>query len=138
MTRFYIEDIRRGQESNGMACGPVSGVIIAEAKIKTREETYYICLTDVDGIPIFFKTKDSTFDRQLSLEEDDDEFVEMMNNCFIDTGEYEEILEKRDDEMFPLYKFLTYIVNRASEEELKLFKGKYLDEVDIPESCFIY
>ena len=68
---------------------------------------------------------------------DNEEFIKLMNDCFIETGEYDELFaNRRDDEMFPIYRFLTYVVREATDEEIESYKGKYLDEIDISEPEF--
>ena len=137
MARYFIEKVKCGIGEGGMACGPVSGPIVAEVKVREENgEIFYLSLAEVDGCPNFFKTEESTYNMQV-FEEMTEEDADRLNEDYIPVGLYEEIfqLTEEDDEMFPLYRYLIYIV-RADWDECKRFQketeGKYMDEVEIP------
>lgn len=140
MARFYIEDIKCGLGAGGMSCGPVSGPVVAEAKVKDdNNEIFYLSLAEVDGFPNFFQTAESTYDMQVSQEMTDED-IDYLNDNYVDSdveGDYNNLFEmtEEDEELLPLLKYLTYIV-RADWDECKRFqeetKGKYVDEIEIP------
>ena len=137
MARYFIESVQYGEDAGGIACGPVSGALIAEAKILSDTgEVFFMSLADVMGIPNFIKSPVSTFDLQIRCEPNDEE-IEQLLSWNVDTGEYYEIFENRDPEWFQLYRYLIYIIS-AGEDSRKTFmsetSGRYLDEIDIPVS----
>ena len=134
MNRYYIEDIKCDIGVGGIACGPVAGPVIAEAKVKSDDEEFYMSLAEVDGIPNFFKTKESTYEMQLNQEMTDEE-VEVLQENYIKTEDYEEILSNKDSEWYSLFRYLIYIVRSdwdECERFLKETSGKYLDEIEVP------
>ena len=138
MARFFIEDIKCGLGEGGMACGPVSGPVVAEAKVKDdKGEVFYLSLAEVDGFPNFFQTEKSTYEMQVSQNMTDEDVSYLNDNYISVDGDYDNLFEmtEEDEELLPLLKYLTYIV-RADWDECKEFqektKGKYLDEFEIP------
>lgn len=135
MSRYYIEAIKYGEADGGIACGPVGGAIVAEVKIRIENgEVFYLSLADACGFPNFFKTLESTFEQQLQMDED---IISVLEDAFIETGDYEEIFEKKDSEWFELYRYLIFFVSESEEackEIEKLSVGKYIDEIEIPAS----
>ena len=137
MARYFIESVKCGVGEGGMACGPVSGPIVAEAKVRTDNgDEFYMSLAEVEGIPNFFKSPRSTYELQVE-EEMDDEELEEFQSYFVETGDYAEIFEDPDPEWFQLYRYLIYIV-RADWDDCEKFQeetaGKWLDEIDVPAS----
>ena len=127
MARYFIEDVNCGVTEGGMACGPVDGSVIAEVKVKTdANETFYISLAEVIGVPNFFKTDRSTFNEQM---QDDlpEELVEYLNSHLMGFIDYVDIYGNPDMEYRDLLRYISYIV-RSSWEECKPFmeatKGK--------------
>ena len=136
MTRYFIESAKYGVGEGGFACGPVEGPVVAEVKVKTENEEFYMTLAEIYGIPNFYKSNESVYDFLVDPDIDEEK-IEVVNKNFIETGDYDEIFEKRDDEWFELYRYLIYVV-RADYEEcdefIKVTTGKYIDEMDIPNS----
>lgn len=139
MAKYLIEEVKLDQGKGGMACGPVSGPVIGEVKVKgTDEKEFYLSLAEVDGLANFYKTERSTIKDQLN---DDwtDEFLHYMNDHFLDdVGDYYDLFEKcREDELYEVYRYLIYLV-RSEEKDVQPFikksVGKYADEIDIPVS----
>lgn len=135
MKRYYIESVKSGIGEGGMACGPVSGPVVAEAKIKTDlGEVFYLSLAEVMGIPNFYKTEKSIYD---ILVNEDDDAIEAIQEKFVDTGDYNDIFKKQDEEWYQLYRFLIFIV-RVDWEEFEKYNDakvdKYIDEMYIPAS----
>ena len=90
----------------------------------------------MDGIPNWFKTDRSTIDEQLS-DEDEDDLYDYLNDNYVDVGEYEDVFEDTEAELYQAYRYLIYLV-RCEREQEELFIqstfGKYLDEMEIPMS----
>ena len=86
MARYFIEDVKCGVTEGGFACGPVPGDVIAEVKVKTdTDETFYVSLAEVTGIPNFFKTERSTYDEQMQTNISD-KLVEYLNANLMGNG----------------------------------------------------
>lgn len=138
MARYFIESVKCGVGEGGSACGPMDGPVVAEVKVKSDEnEEFYMSLAEVDGIPNFAKTAESTYDNQVNMDFDD-EAIEAFQKCQIDGIEdYYGIFDDKDSEWYQLYRYLIYIV-RADWKECEKFqkktKGKWLDEIEIPAS----
>ena len=133
MARYLIKGVKCGESEGGIACGPVGGSIIAEAEINTDAgEEFFLSLVEACGFPNFLKTEKSEFDRLIAENPEDDDFF---NSCLIRSSEYADIFDDPEDEFFPIYKYLTYIV-RTNRDEVEDFVnktiGKYLDTVTIP------
>ena len=137
MARYFIEEVKCDIGVGGMACGPVAGPIVAEAKVREDNgESFYLSLAEVDGCPNFFKTEESTYDMQVSMDMTEED-ADRLNEDYLPLGLYENLLElsEEEDEMYPLYRYLMYII-RADCGECERFQketeGKYLDEFEIP------
>lgn len=107
MARFFIESVRAGISDGGVSCGPMGGAVIAEAKVidkAAESRVFYLALAEVEGLPNVYQAEHSLF-RALVLE---DESVDV-NPYYVDMGEYEDIFENRDEELFPILLFLIHI-----------------------------
>ena len=140
MTRYYIESAKYGVGEGGFACGPVDGPVVAEIKVKTDNEEFYMSLAEVYGIPNFYKSNESVYNFLMNPELDE-EAIENVNQYFIEIGDYDEIFERKEDKWFELYRYLIYVV-RADYGECEQFidstKNNYIDDIDIPFSDIEY
>lgn len=143
MKKLFVEDVKVGVSRGGMACGPVSGSVVAEVCIRDLEEetVKYYSLTEVEGIPNFFETDVSTYDQQIE-EVDDEEFWDMLSEHtasdftdYVDVYANQEEMELHDPDHLLIWKYLIYMV-RADEggvEQLKAKSvGKCLGDFEIP------
>ena len=132
--RFYIESAKCGTGDEELYWGPMEIPTVAEVKIKTEcGEIFYMSLAEVVGLPNVYKTEKSVFDMQCKPDITDAE-IDYLNRHFIETGEYDEMLENKNHEWYPIFKYLTYLVQECgdeSEEFIKNTTGKYLDEIHI-------
>lgn len=144
MKKFQIEDVKVGVSKSGLACGPVSGSVVAEVCVRDTEEgtVKYHSLAEVDGTVNFFETDISTYDRQIANDPDDEEFWNMLNEHntegFTDYYEFFDSLEEKglyDEARQLIQKYLVYLV-RAEWEEVDQMKaasiGKCFGEFEIP------
>ena len=144
MRKFLVEDVKVGIPKGGIACGPVSGSVIAEVCLRDMEEgtVKYYSLAEVEGIPNFIETEVSTFDRQIEDDPDDEEFWNMLSKCCVEgIGDYRDVFDKQeemkhhDPERLMIWKYLIYIV-RTDWEEIDQIKemsiGKCLGDLEIP------
>ena len=137
MARYRVMEAKCGVGAGGMACGPVAGPVVGGIKLADEDgDGFYLCLAEVDGIPNWFKTDRSTIDEQLS-DEDEDNLYDYLNDNCVDVGEYEDVFEDTEAELYQAYRYLIYLV-RCEREQEELFiqstVGKYLDEMEIPMS----
>ena len=136
MARYRVLDAKCGVGAGGMACGPVGGPVIGEVKLADESgEEFYLCLAEVDGIPNWFKTDRSTIDEQ--IEETSEEIFEYLNDHYIDIGEYVDVFDDPEAELFQAYRYLIYLVRCERDQEepfIQATVGKYLDEMEIPMS----
>lgn len=122
-----------GEESFDMGFASVIG----ELKVEDKEgNIIYYTSDEFNGKPEFLKTKKSVLKMLADNDPDDEEKIqELLDNPINDVFEYEELLSKKEDPLYLVYKYLTYIV-RADIKDVKKFiketKGKYLDEIIIP------
>lgn len=143
MKRFFIEEVKCGVSEGGMACGPMSGSVVATVKYRDNEnESKWIYLVEVDGITNYFLVDEDFFDK---LIEEDDKTIEMMNDGAIrefngislGDGDYDfdSLRENKDNPAVPLIRYIIGLVRCETEEIdglVAIAKGKYIDEVEIP------
>ena len=137
MARYRVLEAKCGVGRGGITCGPVGGPVVAEIKLAVESGgEFYLCLAEVDGIPNWFKTDRSTIDEQLS-DEAEDELYDYLNDNYADIGEYEEVFDDKDAELYQACRYLIYLVRCERDQEepfIRTTVGKYLDEMEIPMS----
>lgn len=146
MGRYMVNDVKCGVADGGVACGPVSGAVNVSVNISDGEKNYWISSAEFEGIPNFYITDDDIFDGLMNPFEND-EFIEFMNESFVDEfegislGEYQDIFESiKENSGNPAVALIRYMIllTRCSMEELDAFlnmaKGKYIDDLEIPAS----
>ena len=142
MNHYKILSARYTVADGGMACGPVSGAVIAEAAFEKPEgEVFFLTCVESMGIPTFVMTEKSVFDRIVSAEEsgnEDDDLSDVLDGHTIDVGEYPDIFEDKDPKYYDMLRYIIFIVGNDCDEVdafIKETTGKYLDEIDIPVSA---
>jgi len=136
MKDYRISNVKT-DEGNGIACGPIAGPSLAELKATSGDESFYLLLADVDGIPNFYKTPESCLDKAMAEEEDSEFWDRMNSDWFIETGDYDKIFATKDPEFFELYRYLIYLVREFPTVAAKFIEeteGKLLSEITIPKS----
>lgn len=141
MKKFLVEDISVGASKGGIACGPVSGLVIAEICLKDTENgtISYHALTEVGGTLSFTNSSTSTFDIQVREDYEDKASWATVESSYAggysDYDEFYEDLTTCDEEHQLIWKLLAYLV-RADWDEIAEMKanntGKSLDEIEIP------
>ena len=135
MKRFFIEEAKYGIGNGGVACGPVELPVVGEVKIKVNDEIIFYTLVEVCGLPNFYKTDESYFEKHIKMDIDDDD-IEEISNHFVETGDYDEIEKNKDQEWYDIYRYLVYIVRsdyETCDQFIEETKGKYIDEISIPD-----
>ena len=96
MKRYFIEEAKCGLTDGGFACGPISGNPVVTIKFKDDDETKWLSLVEVEGIPNCFLTYEDIHEKLL-LEDFDDEFTDYLDQHSvgdfngISFGEYTDI-----------------------------------------------
>lgn len=120
--------------------GPDPSILVAEVELMpqtAKGKPVFYTLSEVDGMPAFYKTKESVFDRFMDPTEND--FSDIVNNHTLYEGEsYADFFENHKGiECYEGLRYLIYIM-RADWDTTKAFikktKGKLLSEIEIPKS----
>ena len=120
--------------------GPDPSLLFAEVELMpqtAKGKPVFYTLSEAEGMPAFYKTKESVFDRFMDPNEND--FSDIVNNHTLYEGEsYADFFENhRDIECYEGLRYLIYIM-RADWDTTKAFikktKGKLLNEIEIPKS----
>ena len=143
MKKLFVEDVKVGVSKGGMACGPISGSTVAEVCVRDQKEgtVKYYSLAEVEGIPHFFETDVSTYDRQIE-EVDDEGFWDMLSEHAVsDFSDYVDFFASQDEmehnalDRLLIRKYLIYMV-RAGWDDIEHLKtksiGKCLGDFAIP------
>ena len=137
MKRYRVLEAKCGVGEGGFACGPVAGPVIAEIKLSDENNSdFYLSLVEVDGIANWFRTDRSTIDELLS-EDNDESIFDYLNDNNLPLGEYGEVLDEKEDELYQAYRYLIYLVRCEMDEAepfIQATVGKYLDEIEVPMS----
>lgn len=128
MAKHLIEDIKVGVSRGGMACGPVSGCVVTEMKLRDPgdDSVRFYGITEVEGIENYLKSEESIYDIQIEDDSTDEAgwkkvYAAEVQDC---------------DEEDPVWKLLYFFV-RADWDAVEDMKskciGKCLEDIDIPE-----
>lgn len=133
--KIVSADYRIGDTGFAMNMG--IGLVVGEVQLQDTEgNTFFYTNDEYDSRPTFIKTKESVLE-MLALENecDKDKIQELLERPLIDKYEYSEVLEDKNNPLYLIFCYLTYLV-QADEESTKAFiqntVGKYLDEIEIP------
>lgn len=138
MKKIIIEDVKVGVSKGGMACGPVSGHVVAEARIrKAGNKISYYGLVEVGGTADFYESPESQYDIEINEEYSDDYEFPAAEGF----GDYNEFFEEYDDMMKEdkahalLLKYLVSLV-RLDWDDVETLKadsvGKTVGSFEIP------
>ena len=146
MGRFFIEYVKCGISEGGIACAPVDGSANASVKISDGDNSYWLSVFEIYGIPNFYVSEDDLFDMIMNSS-DEEAIIETLNDNQIDEfegislGEYGDIVESiKLNEGSPAVALIKYVVlltrcpTEEMEETVALAKGKFVDDLDIPAS----
>lgn len=120
--------------------GPDPSILVAEVELMpqtAKGKPVFYTLSEVDGMPAFYKTKESVFDKLMNP--DEDVISDIVNKHTLYEGEsYADFFENHKGiECYEGLRYLIYIM-RADWDTTKAFikktKGKLLNEIEIPKS----
>ena len=145
MKKFFIEEAKCELTKGGIACGPVDPNVVTSVKYKSGDETKWISLVEVMGIPNFLLADKDIYDGLVKEDDSDKEFWEYTQLINIgefngiELGEYSDIFysisEDPENPAIPLIRYMIALTRCPMEEVAGLIamaKGKYADELDIP------
>ena len=125
-----------------LAGGPDPSLLFAEVELMpqtAKGKPVFYTLSEAEGMPAFYKTKESIFDKLVNPDEDEDVISDIVNKHTLYEGEsYADFFENHKGiECYEGLRYLIYIM-RADWNETKAFikktKGKLLSEIEIPKS----
>ena len=141
---YLIKGIRYGITEGGMACGPVSGNVVASIEFQDDDKVRFLSMVEVFGIPEFYFSEENIYDELLEESED---FIDKANSLIInefngiELEEYEDIMEELkkpyNEEDKALIKLLIAVVRLDYDEADKLIEesvGKYIKDINIPDT----
>ena len=141
MRNIVIEDAQVGISAGGMACGPVMGHVVAEARIREGEEVSYYGLLVIEGIHLFYHKEESRYEQEIAEEydenEDEDSFVSESFEGAEDFYDAFEELKEEDEAHALLLKYLVYIADVGWDETEAMIaasRGKQIGTFEIPMS----
>lgn len=147
MGKYFIEECKCGVSHGGIACGPVEGSVNAAVRFTVGEETKWLTNSEFTGIPNFYITEESVFERfmgnDISEEFADylkDKYVSEFDNIHL-AGEYDEIItslkENEENPSAALIRFVIALTRCDHDEVAELISkgtGHFVEEIDIPVS----
>lgn len=141
---YLIKGIRYGITEGGMACGPVSGNVVASIEFQDDDKVSFLSMVEVFGMPEFYFSEEDIYDELLEESED---FIDKANSLIInefngiELEEYEDIMEELkkpyNEEDKALIKLLIAVVRLDYDEADKLIEesiGKYIKDINIPDT----
>ncbi|WP_294114696.1 hypothetical protein [uncultured Fibrobacter sp.] len=137
-TKYQIVDARVEVCSGG----PDPSILVAEVELMpqtAKGKPVFYTLSEAEGMPAFYKTKESVFDKLMNPDEDEDVISDIVNKHTLYEGEsYADFFENHKGiECYEGLRYLIYVM-RASWDDAKAFiegtKGKNLSEIEIPKS----
>jgi hypothetical protein len=141
---YLIKGIRYGITEGGMACGPVSGNVVASIEFQDDDKVSFLSMVEVFGIPEFYFSEEDIYNELLEESED---FIDKANSLIInefngiELEEYEDIMEELkkpyNEEDKALIKLLIAVVRLDYDEADKLIEesiGKYIKDINIPDT----
>lgn len=140
MKKLLVMNVRASVMEENEYCLPGGPDSIVEVKFRDEEgNEFYISNADFGEIANFYRTEQSTFDKQMQVEDIDgsEEFYSYLNEHMC-AGEYEDIFTERDPDWFDAYRYVVYLSRCSKKEDISAFikntVGKWLDGGDIPVS----
>lgn len=129
--RYFVETVRSAYANGGMGCGGWHpGPATAEIKVKADDgEQFYLSVSRFDCGICFYKTEESTFDKQIEEVHDQDFWDKLDARMPVAGDSIDEILlESSDDPLIHLYKYLSVIVKHVKDGEV-IPVNRYVDEI---------
>lgn len=144
MKKFLIEDVQVGVTKGGFACGPISGHVVAEVRVRDQEsgKVSWHSLSEVEGVLNFTESDESLY--EILMEEDFEDEETWLKVEAGDAGGFENCADFYSDmdendhcdvDHLLLWKYLVCLVRLDWEETARLKErsiGKCLGDFEIP------
>ena len=148
MKRYLIEDAKCGISDGGIACGPVPGHVVTSVKFSDGEESRWLNLAEVDGMPNVYLTEEEVYEAMIKDDPEDETLTERLEEDYIEgldgiafgmdySETFASIEEEPDSPAVPLIKYMIALTRCEMgdvQSLLKLGIGRYADELEIPVS----
>lgn len=113
------------------------GTVIGELKVEDEKgNIIYYTNDEFDSCPTFLKTDKSVLDMLFNNNPEDEEKIQdLLDNSINNVFEYEPLLSDKENPLFPVYRYLAYLVRSEKDKTEQFIKntiGKYIDEITIP------
>ncbi len=140
MKKILIEEVKVGVSDGGIGgCGPVSGNVVAEAKLRlAKDRISYYGMVEVDGTLNFYEGNTSRYEKEIAEAFDEENGEEIYSDGYCDYSDFYaavEELQEEDKAKALLQKYMACLVRLSWEEVEKLKKasvGKAIGSFDIP------
>ena len=140
---MIIKNIRYGIAEGGIACGPVSGSVIATIEYEDEKGIHYLYNCEFDGIPSIYLSDKDIYDTLMKEELDSVEEYLLSEYEGICLGEYDDFYEdikyKRSDK-FKLLKLLIVVTCadiKVTDRIIKKSTGKDIKNIKLPNLSLI-
>ncbi len=148
MKRYFINEVKCGESEGGVACGPMSGSLVATVKYTAADVTQWLSLVEFDGFPNFYLADKDFHDNLVKEDFNDEEFTQYLEDHQIDEfdgvsigGEYDDLFEglaeAGENPAVAVIRYLVALI-RCDEADvdglIRMAQGEYADELDIPMS----
>lgn len=145
MASYMIMAARCEEAQYGVGCGPQMSPVVTEVRLQDEQgKEFYMSASFLADAPAFFRTDVSTFDLQIRGDLSEAEMAMLKNlldDGYMEFGEYDDIFETKDPEWYDVQRYLIYLIQLVNYEQIDeanafIHKtvGKYMDAIDIPMS----
>ena len=117
MKRYLIEDAKCGISDGGIDCGPVPGHVVTSVKFSDGEESRWLNLAEVDGMPNVYLTEEEVYEAMIKDDPEDETLTERLEEDYIEgldgiafgmdySETFASIAEDPDSPAVPLIKYM--------------------------------
>lgn len=106
------------------------GTVIGELKVEDEKgNIIYYTNDEFDSCPTFLKTNKSVLDMLFNNNPEDEEKIQdLLDNSINNVFEYEPLLSNKENPLFLVYRYLTYLV-RSEKDKTEQFIKKHHREI---------
>ena len=147
MKRYLIEAVKCGVSDGGIACGPVSGVVVAALRFNDGSGPRWLTMIEAEGMLMTYLTEQDFYDKAVA-EDYDEEDIRFLNEECLDSFDgielsedyfdiFESIAETPDAPAVPLIRYMIALIRCSMEEVdglIRMAAGRYADELEVPMS----
>lgn len=143
MAHYKILAARCGKSEQSMGCDLKMTAAVAEVRLLDEHgKDFYVSTAFLADIPDFYKTDVTTYELQTKTDPSEAEQAmlgNLLQDGYIDFGEFSDIFERKDPEWYNVQRYLIYLIDVYDEPAkaahyIKATVGQYIDEIYIPVS----